>query len=148
MNPRHPVPTANIGADVLEARFGFRVASMLSEHTERLPHDVGERLKFARQQALEQRRKARASAPAVAEGSVRLGRTLSLFGGSGQRWIPWMSALPLLALVAGLFLIQYEHGLAQIEVAADVDAALLGDDLPPAAYRDAGFVEYLKTPRQ
>ena len=32
------------------------------------------------------------------------------------------------------------------QVAAEVDAALLGDDLPINAYRDPGFVEYLKAP--
>jgi hypothetical protein len=28
---------------------------------------------------------------------------------------------------------------------AEVDAALLADDLPPAAYSDPGFVQFLKT---
>jgi len=28
---------------------------------------------------------------------------------------------------------------------AEVDAALLADDLPPAAYADAGFVQFLKS---
>ena len=29
---------------------------------------------------------------------------------------------------------------------AEIDAALLADDLPPKAYSDAGFAEFLKTP--
>jgi hypothetical protein len=33
-------------------------------------------------------------------------------------------------------------------VAAEIDSALLADDLPPKAYSDAGFVEFLKTPRE
>ena len=57
------------------------------------------------------------------------------------------SALPLIALVAGLILIQRGHVNAQIATAAEVDAALLADDLPPTAYGDAGFVEFLKVPR-
>ena len=54
--------------------------------------------------------------------------------------------LPLLALVGGLVLIQHSQTRAQIRTAAEVDAALLADDLPPAAYGDDGFVEFLKTP--
>jgi hypothetical protein len=61
-------------------------------------------------------------------------------------WLRIASALPLVALVAGLLLIQDWQTRSQISVAAEVDAALLGDDLPINAYRDAGFVEYLKAP--
>lgn len=142
MSLRPSQPT--IAADVLDARFGLHVAALLSEQSEQLPHDVSERLKVARQQAISARRRP----VAVAGTAVRHhGATLSLGGGSEPRWLRWVSVLPLLVLVAGLFLIQYEHRQELIEVAADIDAALLGDDLPPAAYRDAGFVEFLKTPR-
>ena len=48
--------------------------------------------------------------------------------------------LPLAALVGGLVLIQDWQTRSQISVAAEVDAALLGDDLPINAYRDPGFV--------
>ncbi len=147
MNRSPSNPAATTTTTALEARFGLRIASMLSQSSEQLPHDVRERLKFARQQALQQARTARAAAPAVAGGVNRVGSSLSLFGGEGPRWMRWVSVLPLLALVGGLVLIQYEHSNAQIEVAADVDAALLSGDLPPAAYRDAGFLEFLKTPR-
>jgi len=54
--------------------------------------------------------------------------------------------LPLLALVGGLLLIDRLQTDAQISVAAEVDAALLADTLPPTAYSDVGFVEFLKTP--
>ena len=56
--------------------------------------------------------------------------------------------LPALALVAGLVLIQRWQDNAQVSVAAEVDAALLSDDLPPNAYSDAGFAEFLKTPNE
>jgi hypothetical protein len=54
--------------------------------------------------------------------------------------------LPLLVLALGLYLIQQEHGRSQVSAAADVDAILLADDLPPDAYSDAGFLEFLKLP--
>jgi hypothetical protein len=54
------------------------------------------------------------------------------------------SVLPLVALVAGLVAIsvwQEEDRTAEV---ADVDAALLTDELPPAAYTDPGFAQFLK----
>ena len=55
--------------------------------------------------------------------------------------------VPMVALVGGLYLIGHFHAREQIAAAAEVDAALLADDLPPAAYSDPGFVEFLKTAR-
>ena len=53
--------------------------------------------------------------------------------------------LPLIALVVGLVaidIIQDDDFMAEL---AEVDAALLTDDLPPDAYADPGFVQFLKT---
>ena len=47
-----------------------------------------------------------------------------------------------MALVIGLFAInaaQDENGLNEV---AEVDAALLTDDLPPEAYADPGFMQF------
>jgi hypothetical protein len=130
--------------DALEARMGLRLAARLSEGAELMDADIAERLRFAREKALERARAVRAaeSRPAVAVGASGA----AVLGGGGW-WIKLGSVLPLLALAAGLFLIQYMHSEAQIETAAEIDAELLADDLPPAAYNDAGFVEFLKSPR-
>ncbi len=61
-------------------------------------------------------------------------------------WLRLASVLPLVALVGGLVLIQDSQIRSQISVAAEVDEALLGDDLPINAYRDPGFTEFLKAP--
>ena len=42
--------------DTLQNRFGLRVAARLSAGTEGLPHDVGERLRVAREQAVARRK--------------------------------------------------------------------------------------------
>ena len=55
--------------------------------------------------------------------------------------------LPLFALVAGLVLIQNQHVRAQIAAAAEVDFDLLVDELPPTAYSDPGFLEFMKVQR-
>ena len=52
--------------------------------------------------------------------------------------------MPVLALVAGLVVLnvsQDEYGTLEV---AEVDAALLTDDLPPEAYADPGFVQFIK----
>ncbi|HET8871982.1 MAG TPA: DUF3619 family protein, partial [Aquabacterium sp.] len=54
------------------------------------------------------------------------------------------SALPLIALVAGLWGIHTWYRHEQLQAATDVDMALLTDDLPPNAYSDPGFEEYLR----
>ena len=74
---------------------------------------------------------------------VGRGRTTTL--GRQPGWLfRFASVVPLIVLVAGLIAIDEWHDRAQIEAAAELDAALLGDDLPPDAYSDAGFVEFLK----
>jgi hypothetical protein len=143
---RHASPLSPAAAAALEARFALRVCTHLNQHSEQLPHELGERLKVARAQAIERARSMRlARQPA---GALHAGSgILTLSGWGGPWWSRLASVLPLVALVAGLVLIQELNDDAKIEVAADVDAALLADTLPPAAYGDAGFVEYLKTPR-
>lgn len=132
------------GRHALEARIGLRIAARLSERAEQLPPDVSERLRFAREQALE-----RARVAAKASGSVALGGGgAAVLGGHPNWWMRLASALPIVTLAVGLVLIQYWHNQAQIERAAEIDAALLSDDVPPWAYADAGFVEFLKTPRE
>ena len=57
------------------------------------------------------------------------------------------AVVPAIALIAGLIAIRQLETDAEISTAAEIDAALLTDDLPPTAYSDAGFAEFLKTPR-
>lgn len=134
--------------DGLEARFGVRVASMLAERAQATPPDISERLRFAREQALVRAQAARrqeqvAGAPLV----VGRGRTAVLASPLGW-WFKLGSAAPLALLVLGLAGIAHVHDKAQIAAVAEVDAALLSDDLPPTAYTDPGFAEYLKTNRE
>lgn len=142
--------------DARMARFGLRVAASLNERSAELPHDVSERLRFAREQALaraSQARAARTVASTAGPALVQLGSTLALSGGQrgdgGKRgeggfWPKLVSALPLLALLAGLVLMQQSQIHEQIVAAAEVDTALLSDNLPPAAFTDPGFAEFLR----
>ncbi len=142
----------NTRLEGLEARFGTRVAAMLGEQVQRTPVDISERLRVAREQAVERARQSRRqtqAAVATAGGPVIVGRGPSAALADRPGWgIKLASALPLALLVAGFLAIDHVHERAQINAAAEVDAALLADDLPPAAYTDPGFAEYLKSGRQ
>ncbi|MCW5663167.1 MAG: DUF3619 family protein [Piscinibacter sp.] len=131
----------------MQARLAFRVAGRLSEGADALEADLSERLRFAREKALERARLARAAAPAAAPALVSSGSSAALLGGGGW-WVKLASVLPLAVLAAGLLLIEHLHTQSQIATAADIDAELLIDDLPPAAYTDPGFAEFLKTPSE
>jgi hypothetical protein len=146
--------------DARVTRFGQQIAAGLTERSAALPHDVTERLRFAREQALTRATQARAARTATAPASpavVQMGSTLAMAGGSrgqvggpgvggkeGGLWAKLVSALPLLALVAGLLLMQQSQIHEQLVAAAEVDTALLSDNLPPAAFSDPGFAEFLQ----
>ena len=140
--------------EALESRFALRVAARLSEQADALPHDVSERLRFAREKALERVRAAGVAVavplPARAVAPVRALAGTGRGGPGGPPsswWLRLASALPLVALIGGLVLIQQQHLHQQIAAAAEIDTDLLTDALPPTAYGDAGFVEFLKAPQ-
>ena len=140
-------PAMSAHADAVQDRFAFKIAASLNERALSISPDIGERLRFAREQALGHVRLVRSERTLLAASN-----TTAILGGDGSQsgigwWVKLASVLPLIMLVAGLLLIEELQSDAQISMAADVDASLLADDLPPAAYSDAGFVEFLKQPR-
>jgi Protein of unknown function (DUF3619) len=146
---RSPISTPSAASlDALESRFAFRVSARLSERSALVGPDVAERLRFAREQAIARARAGHTAAAAPAAVGITAGGSALLGRLGGGWWFRLASALPAFALVGGLVLIQHWQDRTQIAVAAEVDAALLADTLPPTAYSDAGFVEYLKTPRE
>jgi len=130
-----------IGSDELQERFGRAVGRRLSAGTAELPYDITERLRAARVQAVAIR-KIEAVAPAMV--TSHSGGGALTFGGFGL-WRQLASALPLVALVGGLVLIHSIQNDRRATEVAEVDAQLLTDDLPPAAYADPGFAQFLKS---
>lgn len=126
-------------------RFGRAVAMRLSGSTDELPYEVRERLRAARTRALEARRQAvERTAPAVVGRFGRGGTATLGFGDRPSLFNRIASVLPLLVLAGGLVLIHTFQTDRRASELAEVDAALLTDDLPPAAYADPGFVQFLK----
>jgi hypothetical protein len=135
-----------VDVDALQARFALRLASRLSEHADAVPHDIAERLRVAREQAVQRARQVRLAASVTAAGSMQVSQGSVTLGQPTSWWLRLASVSPLVLLVLGLVFIQHLHEQADIHAAAEVDAALLADDLPPEAYGDPGFVVFLKQP--
>lgn len=104
--------------------------------------DIAERLRFARERALGAQKIASVStawslAPQTSGSFALGGGPFNFFGKLGM-------IVPLVALVIGLVAISQLQNDYRAKEIADVDAALLIDDLPPAAYADQGFGQFLK----
>lgn len=142
------------------AVFARKLTAHLSEAEQHLPHVVTERLRAAREQAIDQRK--RSSAPlrqwqtadgsssmgVQADGTLTLGQHMGAGpGGAGAPlWLRrLLTALPLAALALGLAFIGVEQDTRATVDVANVDAALLTSALPPAAYTDPGFLQFLQT---
>lgn len=136
MTPAQRPPLPVHAQHAAEARFGIQVSALLSSAD--LPHDVQQRLRVSRELALVK------AVPALRgsrqHGVVASGRGAAL----GAWWLRLASVLPLVVLALGLLVVQWIERAERIRAAADIDAVLLADELPPSAYADPGFTEYLR----
>lgn len=147
--------------EALEARLALRLTAGLTElQASRPTPDIDARLRFARERALARAAELRRAEPAMtASAAAREASGLVFSGGAGAGkgpqgrhptpwWLRLAALAPIVVLIAGLTLIQQRNVRVQIETAAEIDAALLVDDLPPAAYADPGFVEFLRSSQE
>ncbi|WP_225783540.1 DUF3619 family protein [Xenophilus sp. Marseille-Q4582] len=125
-------------ASSAEDRFGRAIAARLSQGQSSLHPDIGERLRVARQQAV-----ARRKVEAVPR-LVQAQDGQAVLGGAPRWWSWGASVLPLVALVAGLVAIAQWQAEERADAIAEIDAALLTDELPTAAYTDPGFKQFLQ----
>ncbi len=129
-----------------ETRFGYQVAARLSESSEQLPMDITERLKGIRHMAVDRHRERRtALAHAVISGR---GGAATMVGGEPGEASSWRLRLGLLlaipTLLCGLYTLQHYQQERFVGKIADIDTALLLDNLPPQAYVDPGFTSFLR----
>ena len=130
-------------SEALQQQYARHITQRLTASTGEMPYDISERLRAARMQALAKRKVVSLqTAPAVNTSGTSATLTM---GGGFSLWRQLASALPLVALVAGLVAINIIQDDDRLTELAEVDAALLTDDLPPDAYSDPGFVQFLKT---
>lgn len=135
-------------ADILQDRFALKATSYLAASTADLPYDISERLRAARMQAVAKRKIASTQ---TAAGVVNTGGSSVALSWGSSDGLGWWgrigSIVPLIALVIGMLAINSIQNDLRAQEVAEVDAALLTDDLPPAAFSDPGFLQFLKTNR-
>ena len=123
-----------------DVNFACKVRHALDEQLDHLPPSTTERLAAARKVALA--RKKPHAALLVAQ-EARAGNS----GTSFLQPFSWIGrfgvVLPLLALAAGLVGIYQFEQQQQISELAELDVAVLSDELPLSAYLDHGFNAYL-----
>lgn len=141
-------PLDSLPQEAAADRLGARLGRLLAEEVDALPHVPAERLRASREQALARarlaRRRSAAPAPVPASAALVAGPGLVLAGGGPSVWGRLAALAPLVALVAGLMLIDRLAMREQVVSAAEFDVVLLADDLPPTAYSDPGFAEFLR----
>lgn len=128
--------------DKKDIDFAYKVRHALNESAENLPDSVLDRLGEARKMALASKKQEAPVSFLVAKGILAGNAGFSLPG--SKSWFGKIGiALSMLLLMFGLYTI-YQHEQEQrINDLAEIDAAVLVDELPPDAYLDTGFNAYL-----
>jgi len=121
-------------------QFAKASAALLRQSTQSIPQGVKDRLYAARMKALSVKKPEKIRI----QKHVLAGSARNWTSGSNGIWdtVGWIA--PLVVLVFGLVGIAQWQDDSRINDIAEVDAALLSDDVPPDAYADSGFMAFLK----
>lgn len=124
-----------------EHDFACKVRHALNERLEDLPENISAQLANARAKAIKRKKKSKPLFVSIFQ--QMFAGTSS--GTSGH--VSWASrfglSLPILVLVVGMAGIFHHEQQRQIREIADIDVAVLSDELPPSAYADNGFRAYM-----
>ncbi|HLO63765.1 MAG TPA: DUF3619 family protein [Azonexus sp.] len=118
-----------------EERYAYRVRQALNHGLKDIPPATARRLEAARHLALSKQK--------------QLAPQLSIAGLGGSHFrigshIPYLKQiLAVLALLLGMWISFYWHSVQYVTNLEEVDSALLTDDLPPDAFLDHDFFEWL-----
>lgn len=125
-----------------EINFAYKVRHALNENLDILPAPTANRLASARKIALSRKKN---DAPLHMLASQRaLAGQIGNFFNEPLSWIGRMSlAIPVIVVVIGLIGIYQAEQQQRISEIADIDVAVLADELPLTAYLDHGFNAYL-----
>ena len=148
-------PTSSDGQCAYDA-FGQRIAARLNKGLDDIHPDISQRLRFAREQAVSKSAALGRTAPTKATGVRGYNTALGYAGqsntGNGddghQEW-NWAARMActfamLFAFGATLVAIEQHAQTDRAREVAEVDTAILTDDLPPDAYLDSGFAQFLR----
>jgi hypothetical protein len=127
-----------------DINLAYKIRHALNDNLDNLPASTTDRLAAARAAALARKK---ADAPGRAKQQQRASFDLgALFS---MQWVARAAVVaPLLLMAAGMVgVYQYEREQRAAEL-AELDAAVLSDDLPLTAYTDHGFNAYLAQQQQ
>ncbi|AOY99180.1 hypothetical protein BKK81_07850 [Cupriavidus sp. USMAHM13] len=135
--------------EIQERRFVHEVRQALDASAQELPPALSERLAAARRIALAHKKaEVTVKVPRLALAGADAGPIFEEDDTPLHRAGSWLRRLALLwaliVLAIGLVAIYQWQQQKRIDELADVDAAMLLDELPPAAYADQGFHVFLK----
>lgn len=127
-----------------DINLAYKVRHALNENLDTLPASTTERLAAARALAMSRKKPDAAPARPGKRSLFDLGSLAqALFTGPGLARLG--VAVPMLALVIGMGgVYQYEQQ-QRLAALAEVDAAVLADELPLTAYLDHGFNAYVES---
>lgn len=120
-----------------EERYAYRVRQALNHGLKDIPPATSRRLEAARHLAISKQKQpvhelVLAGASAVASSIPKA-------------YVPYLKqALAIVALLLGMWISFYWHSVQYVSELEEVDSALLSDDLPPEAFLDNDFFEWLK----
>ncbi len=136
----------HLAKNASETEFAYKVRRALDERIERMPEDITGRLAAARKVAVANKK---TTSTAVAYQSVPqlVGVFANKISNPFDNALHWLLRIgiiiPILVLVTGsIGIYQYEDE-RRIDELAELDAAVLSDELPLNAYLDHGFEIYL-----
>ena len=118
-----------------EERYGFRVRQALNHGLRDIPPAVSRRLEAARHLALSHQKQAAPQTSLAGLGSTSFR--------SGTHTPYFKQFLAVVALLLGMWISFYWHSVQYVTEIEEVDSALLTDDLPPDAFLDNDFFEWL-----
>ncbi len=123
-----------------EDREAYRIRQVLNYGLQDIPTTASRRLEAARHLAVSRKKTAVPQLQlAVASGQMASPPSADWHG------LPHFArqAMAILALLAGIWLSFYWHSVQYVTALEEVDSALLSDDLPPEAFLDSEFLEWL-----
>lgn len=119
-----------------EERYAYRVRQALNHGLNDIPPAASRRLEAARHLALS-RQKQTAPEMVLANGGS--------WSVSTPSHLPYMKqVMAIAALLLGMWISFYWQSTQYVGALEEVDSALLADDLPPEAFMDHDFFEWLK----
>ncbi|HEX4843978.1 MAG TPA: DUF3619 family protein [Limnobacter sp.] len=125
------------------------VKRLLDESAENISPDIQARLNLAVSKAVQLHAEKHAATPAPKRKTARGAMPMGMV----EQFMNWFNRPALSMAVSACFVGAAALGVAQfgledidakVSAMADLDAAILSDDLPPDAYLDSGFINYTR----